>query len=78
MLFRSIAVPVESLREIEAIAGNWHDNLVRIEMLDRFISKVKFADDSEKFKYQKLYNACKSELDISYNEAFGIMRKTLL
>ncbi len=73
-----IAVPVESLREIEAIAGNWHDNLVRIEMLDRFISKVKFADDSEKFKYQKLYNACKSELDISYNEAFGIMRKTLL
>lgn len=71
------AVPVESLREIEAIAGHWHDNLVRIEMLDRFIDKVKFADDSEKFKYQKLYFACKSELDISYNEAFVTMRKEL-
>jgi CHAD domain-containing protein len=69
------AVPVGSLREIEAIAGHWHDNLVRIEMLDKFISKVKFADESEKFKYQKLYYACRSELDISSGETFLIVQK---
>lgn len=75
--FKFSKVSVESLREIETAAGQWHDNLVRIELLGKFMDRMKSTDDSEKFKYQKLHNACKSELDISYIETFRIVRKTL-
>jgi CHAD domain-containing protein len=75
--FKFDEISIESLREIEAVAGNWHDNLVRIELLDKFLSKVKPDDDSGKFKYQKIGYACKSELDIAYNEAILIVHKAL-
>lgn len=70
-------ISVDSLREIEASAGNWHDNLVRVELLNTFFSKMKLCDDIEKFRYQKFLNACKAELDIAYNEATLIVMKSL-
>ena len=71
-------ISMNSLKEIEVAAGHWHDNLVRIELLDKFSEKMKYTEDSEKVKYQKLYSACKSELEISYNETSGIVREALL
>jgi CHAD domain-containing protein len=76
--FKFNQVSVESLRDIEAAAGHWHDNLVRIELLERFISKMKFIDDSDKFKYQKLFNACNAELAISFSETTEIVRNAIL
>lgn len=71
-------ISVSTLREMEAAVGQWHDNLVRIELLDQYIKKMTSADNSENFKYQKLYNACKSELDISFNETSQLVQKALL
>lgn len=70
-------ISVEVLREIEAAAGQWHDNLVRIELMGKFMEKMKTANNSEKFKYQKLLNACKAELEISYNETSRIVQNAL-
>lgn len=75
--FKFSEVTANSLREIEAAAGQWHDNLVRIELMEKFTEEIKFADDSEMFKYQKMQKACKSELDYSFNEATLIVRKSL-
>lgn len=70
-------ISINSLKEIEVAAGHWHDNLVRIELLGKFMETIKAEDETEKFKYQKLYSACKSELDISYSETYRIVRKAL-
>jgi CHAD domain-containing protein len=71
-------ISLDSLKEIEVAAGHWHDNLVRIELLDKFMDKLNPDDENEKFKYQKLYKICQSEMDISYNETSLIVRKKLL
>lgn len=76
--FVFIKISIEKLREIEAAAGHWHDNLVRIELLDKFMDKIKSAGEKEKLKYQKLYNACKSELDISYNATSVIVQEAFV
>jgi CHAD domain-containing protein len=70
-------VSMNSLREIELAAGHWHDNLVRVELVNKFLDKLNLVDESEKLKYQKLYRACKSELDITYSETYRIVRKAL-
>ena len=75
--FKFNHVSIESLRDIEAAAGHWHDNLVRMELLDKFLDKLKPSDESDKFKYQKLLNACKAELEISFNETSELVRKAL-
>ena len=67
-------VSVNSLREIEASVGHWHDNLVRVELLEKFMGKSKFADDLLLIKYQKLLDVCKAELDIAYTEAYRVVR----
>jgi len=70
-------ISIDSLREIEAAAGQWHDNLVRIEFLNRYMEKIESGNYPDKFKYRKFFNACKSELDISFNETLRIVRKEL-
>ena len=75
--FKFNEVSIESLRNIEAAAGHWHDNLVRVELLSKFLDRMKFGDDSEKFKYQKLLNACKAELHIAFNDASQIVMNAL-
>lgn len=75
--FKFLDLSKDSLREIETAAGNWHDNLVRVELLQKFLYKTKHADDSEKFKYKKFVNACKSELDIAFDETTLLVQKAL-
>lgn len=76
--FKFEQVSVEALREIEVKAGNWHDNLVRVELLMRFLEKQKRSVDSEKFKYQKFLYACNAELDFSFNGTSQIVRTAFL
>ncbi len=75
--FKYSEISVAALHEIEVAAGHWHDNLVRIELLCKFMDKIKAEDEIEKFKYQKFYDICKSELDLSYNETYRLVRNAL-
>jgi CHAD domain-containing protein len=75
--FEFAEVTVESLREIEVAAGNWHDNLVRVEFLKKCVEKNHFNDDTEKLKYQELLAVFSAELDTAYSEASGIVIKAL-
>lgn len=71
-------VHVESLREIEAVAGYWHDNLVKLELLGKCMEKLHFEDELSRHKYEKFYNECKAALDTAYFEACRVVRKSLL
>jgi CHAD domain-containing protein len=71
-------VQVESLREIEAVAGYWHDNLVKLELLGKCMEKLHFEDEISRHKYEKFYNECKAALDTAYFEACRVVRSELL
>ncbi len=77
--FRFSDVSVDSLHKIETSVGNWHDNLVRVELLDKFIGKSDFEADSQLLaKYQELFKYCKAELNVAYKDAYRIVRDELL
>lgn len=77
--FRFSDVSVDSLHKIETSVGNWHDNLVRVELLDKFIVKSDFEADSQLLaKYQELFKYCKAELNVAYKDAYRIVRDELL
>jgi len=76
--FKFTEISVDSLHKIEISAGNWHDNLVRIELLERCMEKLRTKDDSDMFQYQKLFNSCKAELNIAYSETCRIVKNELL
>ena len=73
--FKFTYISVDSLREIEVAAGKWHDNLVRVELLEKFLKKKKRVANSDKLKYQKLFNSCSTELDDTFNKAYCIVKK---
>jgi CHAD domain-containing protein len=68
-------ISVDSLREIEAAAGQWHDDLVRVETLNAFMNKKKGNDDFSLLKYQKLLNAYNTELIVAYEETYKVVKK---
>lgn len=74
--FQEIAV--ESLREIEAVAGYWHDTLVKLELLGKCMEKLHFEDEQSRHKYEKFYTECKAALDTAYFEACRVVRSCLL
>ena len=71
-------VSVDSLHKIETSVGHWHDNLVRVELLEKFTGKSHLAEDPELFKYKEFLMACKAELEIAYADAYHITRCELL
>lgn len=71
-------VNIASLREIEAAAGDWHDNLIRIELLGRFLEKLKQSDNPSLLKYQQLVDECSAELETFYNSACEVVKGKLL
>ena len=76
--FRFSDVSVDSLHKIETSVGNWHDNLVRVELLDKFMGKSDYEADSQLLdKYQKLFKSCKAELNVAYKDAYRIVRNEL-
>jgi CHAD domain-containing protein len=75
-LFEEISI--DSLRTIEAAAGLWHDCLVRVELLGKFLEKFHITEDWDKVKYQELFAMCKSELEIAYTETCHVVCNELL
>ena len=77
--FKFSDVSLDSLRKIETSIGNWHDSLVRVELLEKFMRKSCLKADLQLFaKYRELFKACKVELNTVYNEAYNIVRSELL
>ena len=76
--FKFSDVSVDSLHKIETSVGHWHDNLVRVELLEKFIRKSHSENDLLlSIKYQELFKVCKSELGIAYKDAYCIARSEL-
>ncbi len=73
--FNQITVP--SMREIEVAAGTWHDRLVRLDLLNKYLVKTGLAENYESKKYQELLNVCSSELAEAYEEACRIIKYEL-
>lgn len=69
---------VEAIREIEAVAGDWHDKLVTLELLGKCMEELHFEDEQSRHTYEKFYNECKTALDVAYFEACQVARKILL
>ncbi len=67
-------ISFESLRKIETVAGKWHDYLVRIELLERFIKKYEHSDHSDSIKYQAFLTDCKKELELAYKNACRVVK----
>lgn len=67
-------ISINSLKEIETVTGNWHDYLVRIELIERFIDKLSPTDKSALLKYSKLTAQCKAELEASYNSSCQVVK----
>jgi len=67
-------IPVETLREIETVTGSWHDNLVRVEMLNRFLQGKKYKNKVTQFKYTKLLNSCEIAHEISFKNGLQQVR----
>lgn len=67
-------ISFESLRKIETAAGKWHDYLVRIELLERFIKKHEHTALSDSIKYQAFLTDCKKELELAYKNACRVVK----
>ena len=67
--FRYNRITAEELKEIENTIGQWHDNLVRINYLDQFTSRIQKLDEAVRMKYKDLYACCCSSLNEAYQEA---------
>jgi CHAD domain-containing protein len=71
-------ISVDTLHNSETSVGQWHDKLVRVELLEKFMAKSNFEDDKLlRVRYQVFLKACKSELNIAYKDAYRIVRQGL-
>lgn len=68
---------IETLRETETITGNWHDNLVRVEMLNSFLLTKKFKNKVTYFKYKKLQASFETAHEISFKNGLQQVRYLL-
>jgi CHAD domain-containing protein len=71
-------ISLDTLHTIETSVGHWHDKLVRVELLEKFMAKSNFEDDKLlRTRYQGILKTCKSELNIGYKDAHRIVRQGL-
>jgi CHAD domain-containing protein len=68
----------EELKDIENAVGNWHDNLIRIEFIERFMKKIKNRDEVIVLKYKGLAEFSHSSLDEAYGKACQVVKSKLL
>jgi CHAD domain-containing protein len=76
--FQYPQITVETLKDIENAVGNWHDNLIRIEFIDRFVKKIKNHDEVIVLKYKGLEAFSHSSLDEAYEKACQVVKTKLL
>jgi CHAD domain-containing protein len=75
--FRFRGITTDSLRELETTTGNWHDCLVKVELVSRWFDKPDHTEDAAMLKYNDFLEDSKAELGYSYTEACEIARKVL-
>lgn len=76
--FQYPQITIGTLKDIENAVGNWHDNLIRIEFIERFVKKIKDNDEAIVLKYQGLAEFSKTSLDEAYENASQVVKTKLL
>ncbi len=71
------SISVDSMRRIEIATGRWHDTLVKVEMLNKYLARLKTGDQSVLVKYQDLKNAFRAEVDATYQHACLLVKKEM-
>lgn len=71
-------ISADSLRDIEAAAGFWHDSLIRVEYLGKCLEKVRLTDSEDVLKYHELATAFKNGLNVAYEQVCQISKRILL
>lgn len=71
-------ITIADLREIESVVGNWHDKLIRRELLESFMKKFHKSDKPSRSKYQKLADIFTEEQNSSYEKACRVVKEKLL
>jgi len=67
--FQYHRITPEDLKDIENTVGNWHDNLIRIEFIERFKKKIKNHNEVILLKYKGLAAYSHASLNQAYEKA---------
>jgi len=76
--FQFQRITLEALKGIENAVGNWHDNLVRIEFINRFLRKIKNQNEVILLKYNGLTIFGLASLNEAYENACLEVKTKLL
>jgi len=76
--FQYEKISVVGLKEIETATGNWHDNLIRIELLKKFMRKISKKDDTLFLHYQNLSATYTNMLSQAYVHACQVVKNEIL
>lgn len=76
--FGFAGMPVDTMRKIEVASGRWHDILVKVELLHRFLDKLEDGENAVTVKYKKLLELCILERDNAYAEACRVVKTEIL
>jgi len=76
--FQYEKISVVGLKEIETATGNWHDNLIRIELLKKFMRKISEKDGTLFFHYQNLSETFINMLNQAYAHACQVVKNEVL
>jgi CHAD domain-containing protein len=71
-------MPVDTMRKIEVASGRWHDSLVRVEMLHKFLDRMEGMKKPVEDRYKRLLDICVSEKDEAYAEACRVVKTEIL
>jgi CHAD domain-containing protein len=70
-------IPISALREIDVVAGHWHDHLLRIDLLGTWNKKMQVIDDQTKQKYKEFADYCNASLGEAYDQACAVVKSNL-
>ena len=76
--FKYQRITPEELKDIENAVGNWHDNLIRIKFINRFMKKIKNDDEVIVLKYKGLAEYCLASLTEAYEKSSQLVKTKLL
>ena len=76
--FQYEKISIIGLKEIETATGNWHDNLIRIELLMKWIRKNANKNDTNSLHYQSLLGTFSNMLNQAYDHACWVVKNEVL
>lgn len=66
------------LKEIDVTAGDWHDKLLRVDLLNRFLAGRHKPEIALVPEYQKFLDVCMAETESAYAETCQVVKRILL